>query len=75
MENQVLDRIMELLNDESDETKLNTIQLISNVGEHPEAREYFKRCLDKLEFLTKSVESPLVSRFAQTAIDVITWVP
>lgn len=74
---EMLDRIIELLSDKSEQTRLNIVQMISSVGEYPPAREKFKECLDKLKDLV-SVEkfhNPLVSRFAQTAIDVITWKP
>ena len=51
--------------------------MIANVGEYPPAREKFKECLDKLQEMVKAEkdEFPLVSRFAQTAIEVIVWVP
>ncbi|CDW75208.1 UNKNOWN [Stylonychia lemnae] len=74
---EMLDRIIELLYDDSDQTKLNVVQMISAVGEYPPAREKFKECLEKLrEIVIKDkFHFPLVSRFAQTAIDVITWIP
>ena len=73
----MLDRIIELLNDESEQTRLNIVQMIAAVGEYPPAREKFKEALDKLrDMVTKEkYHHPLVSRFAQTAIDVITWKP
>jgi hypothetical protein len=51
--------------------------MISSVGEYPPAREKFKECLDRLKelVLKDKFHFPLVSRFAQTAIDVITWIP
>lgn len=51
--------------------------MISAVGEYPPAREQFKECLDKLRDLVvkDKYHQPLLSRFAQTAIDVITWIP
>lgn len=74
---EMLDRIIELLFDESDQTRLNIVQLIAAVAEYPPAREKFKECLEKLkEMVTEEKESaPLVSRFAQVAINVITWIP
>lgn len=74
---EMLDRIIELLNDANDQTRLNVVQMISAVGEYPPAREKFKECLQKLgEMVQKEKHhNPLVSRFAQTAIDVITWKP
>jgi hypothetical protein len=70
-----LDRIIELLGDESDQTRLNIVQLITAEAEYPEAREKFKECLDTLKALVKDEDWPLVSRFAQKAIDVIVWLP
>jgi hypothetical protein len=51
--------------------------MIASVGEYPPAREKFKECLDKLrEMVIKEKDHfPIVSRFAQDAIDVITWIP
>lgn len=70
-----LPRIIELLGDESEQTRLNTVQLIASVAEYPPAREKFKECLDTLTALNKDERFPLVSRFAKTAIDVIQWLP
>jgi len=73
----MLDRVIELLYDEEDQTRLNVVQMIAAIGEYPPAREKFKECLDKLRDLVnkEKYHFPLVSRFSQTAIDVITWVP
>jgi hypothetical protein len=42
-----------LLYDVEDQTRLNTIQLISMVAEYPPAREKFKQALEKLQQMTK----------------------
>lgn len=62
----MLDRIIELLYDESDQTRLNTLQIISSVGEYPPGREKFKECLDKLKDMVvkEKYHYPLVSRFS-----------
>ena len=67
--------ILSLLDDKSDQTRLNTIQLITNVGEYPPAKEKFKECLEKLGEIVKAEEEdfPLNSRFAASAIKNITW--
>lgn len=70
-----MNRIIELLSDPSDQTRLNVVQMISSVGEYPPGREKFKECLPRLDELVKDEEWPLVSRFAQVAINTITWVP
>ena len=74
---EMLDRIIELLYDQCDQTRINVVQMIAAVGEYPPAREKFKECLDKLKemVIKEKFLCPLVSRFAQTAIDVITWKP
>ncbi len=71
------DRIIQLLSDECDQTRLNIVQLISAVGEYPPAKMKFAECLPKLEEMVKKEmeEYPLVSRFAQVAINGITWKP
>tara|TARA_B110001450_G_C17202986_1_gene312194 strand:- start:31 stop:363 length:333 start_codon:yes stop_codon:yes gene_type:complete len=46
-----LNEIIKLLYDESDQTRLNTVQLICSVGEYPPAKEKFKECLAKLKEL------------------------
>ena len=74
---EMLDRVIELLADECDQTRINVVQMIASVGEYPPAREKFKECLGKLKEMVEKEKylCPLVSRFAQTAIDVITWKP
>ena len=72
-----LNEIIKLLYDGSDQTRLNTVQLICSVGEYPPAKEKFKECLGKLKELVdkEKDENPLVSRYAQISIDNITWTP
>lgn len=72
-----LNEIIKLLYDDSDQTRLNTVQLICSVGEYPPAKEKFKECLPKLKELVtqEKDEYPLVSRYAQISIDNITWTP
>eukprot|EP00349_Pseudokeronopsis_sp_Brazil_P001309 CAMPEP_0202958122 /NCGR_PEP_ID=MMETSP1396-20130829/2467_1 /ASSEMBLY_ACC=CAM_ASM_000872 /TAXON_ID= /ORGANISM="Pseudokeronopsis sp., Strain Brazil" /LENGTH=316 /DNA_ID=CAMNT_0049675989 /DNA_START=114 /DNA_END=1064 /DNA_ORIENTATION=+ len=72
-----VDRIISLLYDASDQTRLNIVQMIAAIGEYPPAREKFKEALEKLNKMVteEKEEFPLVSRFAATAIQVITWLP
>ena len=72
-----LNEIIMLLYDKSEQTRLNTVQLICNLAEYPPAKAKFKECLLKLEeMVVEEKESfELVSRFAQKAIDIITWMP
>lgn len=72
-----LNEIIALLEDRSEQTRLNTVQLIYNVGEYPPAKEKFKECLPKLERIVSDEKesAPLVSKYAQHAIDGITWKP
>ena len=61
-----LNEIIALLNDRSDQTRLNTVQLICAVGEYPPAKQKFKECLPKLQELIKKEanEYQLVSKYA-----------
>ena len=72
-----LNEIISLLYDKSEQTRLNTVQLICAVGEYPPAKEKFKECLPKLEQIAKDEKDtqPLVTRFAEKATKVITWTP
>jgi DNA invertase Pin-like site-specific DNA recombinase len=71
-----LNTIIMLLYDIEEQTRLNTIQLISMVAEYPPAREKFKQALEKLnEMARQTTDKPLIATHAQVAIDVITWVP
>jgi hypothetical protein len=72
-----LNEIIKLLYDKNDQTRLNTVQLICSVGEYPPAKEKFKECLPKLKDMVNHEKDafPLVSKYAQTAIDTITWMP
>jgi hypothetical protein len=72
-----LNEIIALLKDSSEQTRLNIVQLICNLGEYPPAKDKFKECLKTLDNLVKDEKEhhPLVSRFAQQAIDIIDWKP
>ena len=69
-----LGKLMELLKDESQENRLNAIQLISNVAEHPLAKIEFQNSLDQLRDLLDN-DDEIVKRFADKAINIITWKP
>lgn len=45
---EIIDRVIELLDDKEDQTRINVVQLISAIALYPPAREKFKECLDKL---------------------------
>ena len=70
-----LNEIIKLLSDFNEQTRLNTVQLICNVAEYPPAKEKFKECIPKLKDICQKEEDshPLVARYAQQAIDIITW--
>lgn len=53
------------------------MQLICGVGEYPPAKEKFKECLDQLKKMVQDEKEiyPLVSKYAQRAIEIITWLP
>ena len=67
---------MELLKDSDHENRLNAVQLISNVAEYPPAKVEFQNCLEQLrEMVGNDDEEEIVKRFADKAIDIITWKP
>ena len=69
-------KIMELLKDSDQENRLNAVQLISNVAEYPPAKVEFQNCLEQLrEMVGNDDEEEIVKRFADKAIDIITWKP
>lgn len=70
-----LEIILELLTDSSSQSRLNAVQLISNVGEHPTAKEEFCKSLDLLHQMSEEDEDDAVRRFAKVAIEVLTWKP
>ena len=63
---EILDRVIELLDDKQDQTRINVVQLISAIAEYPPAREKFKECLEKLKEMNvkEKYHNPLISRFA-----------
>ena len=70
-----MERITQLLKEEDDRIVLNTIQLIANVSDHPDGREYFKG--EALAILTnlQTASNQLLQRFSKIAANVITWTP
>ena len=71
-----LNTIIMLLYDAEDQTKLNTIQLISMVAEYPPAREKFKQALEKLRQMAQLDKTDaLIAQHSRVAIEVITWIP
>ncbi|CAG9330514.1 unnamed protein product [Blepharisma stoltei] len=74
IEGQYLERIALMLDDESLQIRLNAIQLIANVAEHPLAKLEFQNSLDRLRELLEN-DAEIIKRFADRAINVITWRP
>lgn len=70
-----LEIISELLTDPSDQSRLNGVQLIANVGEHPTAKEEFCKNLDLLHQMSEEDGSTEVRQFSKVAIEVLTWKP
>ena len=65
---------VKLLQDESDETKINALQTVSNIVEWPKIRQNFKEYLPIITKLETS-SNELVARFALIAKSSINWVP
>lgn len=62
--------IKRLLDDHSANTKLNVVQLIANLAEHPIGREKAQSCLNTLKNL-KEVDACYI----EATIEVINWKP
>jgi hypothetical protein len=62
--------IKKLLDDPSKDTRLNVVQLIANLAEHPVGREKAYSCLSTLKSL-KDVEKTYID----ATIEVINWKP
>eukprot|EP00826_Nyctotherus_ovalis_P049807 TRINITY_DN6043_c0_g1_i5.p1 TRINITY_DN6043_c0_g1~~TRINITY_DN6043_c0_g1_i5.p1 ORF type:complete len:357 (+),score=117.93 TRINITY_DN6043_c0_g1_i5:114-1184(+) len=77
MENGAFKRIKELLKHENPKIRLNIIQLIANSAELPKIKEEVAETLDELRSILENGDknSEIIKRFAQTAINVITWKP
>ena len=72
-----LNEVIMLLADGSEQTQLNTVQLICAVAEYPPARAKFRECVRTLEdlVLTEEKSAPMTAKYAQRAIDIIQWKP
>ena len=64
---------MNLLYIEGEQIKLNSIQLISSVAEHPDGRIKAKACLEKLKEI--KLEYEFLIPYIDDAIEIITWIP
>ncbi len=76
MENGAIKRIKQLLKHPDPSIKLNVIQLMANIAEHPKIKAELQDCLAELNVIsTHEGSSELIKRFTKVAIDVITWLP
>lgn len=74
IEGKYLMNIAELLRDPDSQTRLNAVQLIGNLAEHPVAKDQYQILISRLRDMEES-DTELISRFANKAIGVITWKP
>lgn len=72
---EVLERLMQLLEDESSEVRLNTTKLLSLLAETPQGKETLKTALQKLQDMSVYDESDMVKKTAYTATRIIQWLP
>ncbi|EGR29633.1 rtdr1-prov protein, putative [Ichthyophthirius multifiliis] len=61
--------------DPSLQTKLNIIQLIASISEHPVGRKIAHECLPKLEQLKEDKDNEYLVPYILQTVEVITWVP
>ncbi len=66
---------MDLLFDETEQIKLNIIQLITSVAEHPEGRKKAKASLPRLKELKNDPGNEFLVPYIEFAIEIITWTP
>jgi len=57
------------------EIQLNLVQLITSLAEAPKGRIKGFEILDRLEELKNGENKDTIGKYAQDAIDVITWKP
>jgi hypothetical protein len=74
IEGDFLQTISKLLNDDSMQTRLNIVQLMSNVAEHPLAKIEFQNNLEKLRQMVEE-DTMIVKKFTEKTIHVLTWTP
>lgn len=66
---------MELLSEPSEQLKLNVIQLIASVAEHPMGRKKAHACLDRLKSYLENPELSYLEPYVKKTIEVIQWQP
>ena len=77
VENQYLDQVIDLLAVDDKFIKLNSIQLVANLAEHPKAREKFlmKKNLTKIEALRDDEGFAEFKENVLQTLEVINFVP
>lgn len=64
-----------MLDDKSEQVRLNIVQLISSVSEHPEGRKIAKQSLNKLNQMKLLPENSFLNMYIDETMKVITWMP
>jgi HEAT repeat protein len=72
MDNDKLSDILHLLDHPNEEVKLNIVQLIASMAEHPKGRKDCHQCLDQLKAI---MQYEYIAPYAKYAIEVILWKP
>lgn len=75
MDNNQLDLVISLLDHGDEQIKLNVVQLITSLAEHPVGRKECWRCLKTLQRFQNEAQFEYISPYAAQAIDVILWEP
>ena len=75
MDNNKLEDILKLLNHNNEDIKLNIVQLIASMAEHPKGRLMCHSCLETLNQIINNGSDDYISIYAKQAIAVILWVP
>lgn len=76
IDNGYMEIVQQLMRDETElEIQLNLVQLITSLAEAPKGRIKGFEILDRLEELKNGENKATIGKYAQDAIDVITWKP
>ena len=75
VEHQYLNHVIDMLSIPNNFIKLNTVQLIANLAEHPKGREKFLTIIPKLTELRDDPEFAEYKEYVKKTIDVIEWKP
>ncbi|CAD8075607.1 unnamed protein product [Paramecium primaurelia] len=75
MDNNKLDIVIKLLDHNDHQIKLNSVQLVTSLAEHPKGRKECYKCLPTLQNFSTDTQYEYIRPYAIQAIEVIKWEP